>query len=51
MTIARHNDLADHATSSSPEDRSTVLVPTVLVHSAWAGWYYEGPAAVDSVAA
>ncbi|WP_157356904.1 hypothetical protein [Arthrobacter sp. U41] len=46
MTVVSLNGLPDHATSPSPEDRSTVLV-----HTAWAGWYYEGSAAEVPAAA
>ncbi|WP_168709271.1 hypothetical protein [Arthrobacter sp. PAMC25564] len=46
MTAASHNDLPDHATSPSPEGRLTVLV-----HTAWAGWYYEEPALEGAVSA
>lgn len=37
MTVVSLNGLSDHDTSLSPEDHTTALV-----HTAWAGWYYEG---------
>ncbi|MCU1521704.1 MAG: hypothetical protein JWN19_2089 [Arthrobacter sp.] len=40
MTAVVHQDLTDHSTWPSPEDDQSV----VLVHTAWAGWYYETPA-------
>lgn len=40
MTVVSYNDVTDHTTSPSTENRSTGLV-----HTAWAGWYYEGAAA------
>jgi hypothetical protein len=47
MTAAGHNDLTDHATSPSPEDHHLA----VLVHTAWAGWYYERSAPEGAVSA
>lgn len=45
MTAASHNDLEDHATSAAED------LQTVLIHTAGAGWYYEGSARDGAVSA
>ena len=45
MTATSHNE-TDRATLPSPEDRSIVVV-----HTPWAGWYYEASAQDNAVAA